>query len=77
KLNAKNFPWKTLLSFLASAGLIMEGYPFDTLMPGECRSQRTKGISDLKLPEMKQLICAIKAGTLTVKRVKGAREVGK
>ena len=62
---------------MATAGLVMEGYPFDTLMPGECRNNRTKGISDLKLSDMKLLICAFKAGTLVVNRVKTARETGK
>ncbi|KAG9309098.1 hypothetical protein JVU11DRAFT_10982 [Chiua virens] len=77
RLGGKNFPWKVLLPLLANSGFIIEGYPFDTLMPGECRSKRTKGISDLKLSEMKCLICAIQAGTLKVKHIKGAREIRK
>ncbi|KAH0833422.1 hypothetical protein J3R83DRAFT_12535 [Lanmaoa asiatica] len=62
KLKGNNFPWKTLLSFLASKSLILEGYPHGVLMPGQSRhpGTRTKGINDLTLAEKQKLYSAIK-----------------
>ncbi|KAH0828949.1 hypothetical protein J3R83DRAFT_2377 [Lanmaoa asiatica] len=60
KLKGNNFPWKTLLSFLASKSLVLQGYPHGILMPGQCRHEGmcTKGINDLTLAEkLATLVC--------------------
>ncbi|KAG9309295.1 hypothetical protein JVU11DRAFT_10782 [Chiua virens] len=70
KLKGNNFPWKTLLSFLAGKSLVLEGYPHGVLMPGQSRHEgmRTKGINDLTLAEKRQLWSAIKGKRLTIRR---------
>ncbi|KAF8124774.1 hypothetical protein EV363DRAFT_1104085, partial [Boletus edulis] len=71
-----NFPWKTLLGFLASNGLVIEGYPYGILMPGQRRNEatRTKGINDLSLPDKRQLIRHMQDKVLTVRRVRDIHE---
>lgn len=78
KLKGNNFPWKTLLSFLASKSLVLEGYPHGVLMPGQSRHEgmRTKGINDLTLAEKRQLLSAIKGKRLTIRRA-GRKELRK
>ena len=75
-LQGSNFPWKTLLLFLAKNGLVIEGYPYGILMLGERRNlaARTKGINDLSLPEKREMIAAIKSKKLTVGLVRDSRE---
>jgi len=62
KLKGNNFPWKTLLLFLASKSLVLEGYPHGVLMPGQSHHEgmHTKGINDLTLAEKQQLLSTIK-----------------
>jgi hypothetical protein len=51
--NIKQFPWKTMLNLLASAGVVCVNWPEDVLMPGEAREgiAKGKGFSDLTLHE--------------------------
>ncbi|KAG9308808.1 hypothetical protein JVU11DRAFT_11433 [Chiua virens] len=77
KLRGANFPWKTLLTFLAEKGLVMEGYPHDILMPGEKQSATTrmKGLNSLTLPQKRILASALRANQVTLRRVADSREL--
>ncbi|KAG2078613.1 hypothetical protein BDR04DRAFT_1112775 [Suillus decipiens] len=66
----KNFPWKMMLSTLASGSLNIEGYPaHKCLMSGESHdptSKNNKGIGVLTFKEVAALVDAFKAGTMQV-----------
>jgi len=57
----KLFPWKSLLSHLASHALVLKNWPVDILFPGEEHRGKGsgKGISDLTLPECSKLVAAL------------------
>ena len=59
--NAKQFPWKTLLSNLANSSLVMKNWPVDVLFSGEEHRNRgsAKGISDLTLVDCSKLVDAL------------------
>ncbi|KAG1875854.1 hypothetical protein F4604DRAFT_1532960, partial [Suillus subluteus] len=68
-LSSKKFPWNTLPAELTRQGMMITGYPEDVLLPGEYHASKSKGIANLTLKEAGEVIAALKAGTMCLKKV--------
>ncbi|KAG1796090.1 uncharacterized protein HD556DRAFT_1441928 [Suillus plorans] len=69
----KIFPWKTLPSELTRMSMIIKGYPEDMLLPGGFHTTVNKGIANLTLKETGIVIAALKAGTMSIKKIAEAK----
>ncbi|KAG2114864.1 hypothetical protein DEU56DRAFT_705164, partial [Suillus clintonianus] len=54
---------------LTRQGMMIKGYPEDVLLPGEYHASKSKGIANLTLKEASEVIAALKAGTMCLKKV--------
>ncbi|KAG1779267.1 hypothetical protein EV702DRAFT_1195243 [Suillus placidus] len=72
--STKIFPWKTLPSELTRMSMIIKGYPEDVLLPGGFHTTVNKGIANLTLKETGIVIAALKAGTMSIKKVSEAKQ---
>ncbi|KAG1897604.1 uncharacterized protein F5891DRAFT_1191808 [Suillus fuscotomentosus] len=70
----KIFPWKTLPSELTRMSMIIKGYPEDVLLPGGFHTTINKGIANLTLKETSIVIAALKAGTMSIKKIAKAKQ---
>ncbi|KAG1723674.1 uncharacterized protein EDB91DRAFT_1087746 [Suillus paluster] len=68
-LSSKKFPWNTLPAELTCQGMMIKGYPEDVILPGEHHASKSKGIANLTLKEVGEVIMALKAGTMQLKKV--------
>ncbi|KAG1775775.1 hypothetical protein EV702DRAFT_1198981 [Suillus placidus] len=68
-LSSKKFPWNTLPGELTRQGMMIKGYPEDVILPGEYHASKSKGIANLTLKEAGEVIAALKAGTMCLKKV--------
>jgi len=76
KFKRNSFPWTTLLNILGYQGLVIRGWPYPVLMPGQLRKSnaRTKGIADLSLAERRRLHAALTDEEISVTKVQSKRE---
>ncbi|KAG1812851.1 uncharacterized protein BJ212DRAFT_1482912 [Suillus subaureus] len=68
------FPWKTLPSELTCMLMVIKRYLEDVLLPGGLHTTVNKGISNLTLKETGILVAALKAGTMSIKKVSEAKQ---
>lgn len=54
--------------------MVIKGYPEDVLLPGGLHTAVNKGISNLTLKETGILVAALKAGTMSIKKVSEAKQ---
>ena len=76
KFKRNLFPWTTLLNILGYQGLVIQGWPYPVLMPGQLHKSntRTKGIADLSFAERHRLHAALTDKEISVTKVQSKHE---
>lgn len=53
---------------------MMEGYPEDMILPRKYHASKSKGIANLTLKKAGEVIAALKAGTMHLKKVSDSKQ---